>query len=642
MNLSLLPILIFTFSNLLSCVNPLNNLHLFSPNKQIELNLLLVDNQLKYRVNWSDKEVVGLSSLGIFSEAPVKIIRSKTNKENSSWKTVWGQFSTIENHYKELELDIEVNGVVCKLLARVYNDGVAFRFVIPKGEKSGKANFYCEYKFPQSSDLFVPLGESEPLGPVSFSELGKTLDFKDNNRKQAMKIPLVVETQADSFVALLESDLYSAQGFNMMNLFINSSGNSFFSSNDVELTNEEVVTPWRVILLGRSAGDLVVSTTPINLAAPSKLKDTNWVKPGLTLWDWRVHGYRADDGFVYRIDNASYKRFIDFAAEYGIDYFLIDDAWYKHVTKGHFELSDKLNLQEIIDYAKEKNVNLMLYYDRKHGEYGDEELFSYYSSLNMKGIKYGFMGSKVPFTRNAIEQSAENQLLIDFHDSPVPLTGIRRTLPNAITREYCHAQQDGRRAFTPEAFIKMALINAITGPLDMNNGNFDITGINSGKRQKGPRKPNTYLTTVVSEAARTLIIFSGLVCIPDAPEAYKAKKDLFEFIIKQPVGKWDESKILNSKIGEYITTARRSGKEWFIGSVISQKGGALNISLDFLAPDIDYEVTFYEDASDTHCKTNPEAYKIRKGNVKKDDVIKAVMAPGGGHCMWLRPALKKE
>jgi alpha-glucosidase len=376
---------------------------------------------------------------------------------------------------------------------------------------------------------------------------------------------------------------------------------------------------------------------PINLATPCKLENTGWIKPGKTLWDWRVHGYTAPDGFVYGINTISYKRFIDFAAAKGIEYFLIDADWFTQVTKGHFVINEKLDLPEVLNYANDKNVDILLYYDRHKGDFGDEELFSYYHSLGVKGIKYGFMGNNVDFTRDAIQKSAQSQLMIDFHDGPVPFTGIHRTYPNAITREYCHAQQDSRRAFTPETFIKMALINAITGPLDMNNGNFDLTGINSGLRQKGPRETNTYFSTVVSEAARTLVIFSGLVCIPDAPEAYAAKADLFEFIQKQPVGKWDESKVLNSKMAEYITTARRSGKEWFIGSVYNQQGGTLNINLDFLEEGQDYDITYYEDTEETHCRTNPEAYQVRKDKVKKGDIVKAVMAPGGGHCMWIRP-----
>jgi alpha-glucosidase len=438
-------------------------------------------------------------------------------------------------------------------------------------------------------------------------------------------------------MALLESDLYAAPGFQSMNLGINFFDKKIESVNKVNLDKEKSTTPWRVILLGNSAGDLVVNTTPLNLATPCQLENTDWIKPGKTLWDWRVHGYTAPDGFVYGINTESYMRFIDFAAKNDIEYFLIDDAWYTKATKGHFELSAKLDLQKVIDYAAEKKVDLMLYYDRRHGEFGDDELFPYYKSLGMKGVKYGFMGNQPDFTREAIQKSAKSNLLIDFHDGPVPFTGICRTYPNAIAREYCHAQQDSRKAFTPETFIKMALINAITGPLDMNNGNFDLNGINSGLRQKGPRIKNSYLSTVTSEVARTLIIFSGLVCIPDAPEAYAAKADLFEFIQKMPVGLWDESRILNSKIGDYITTARRHGKEWFVGSVYNQQGGTLEINLDFLDANQEYEVTFYEDTEETNCKTNPEAYRIRTGTVKKGDVIKAVLAPGGGHCMWIRP-----
>ncbi|MUH35550.1 hypothetical protein D9O36_06845 [Zobellia amurskyensis] len=393
------------------------------------------------------------------------------------------------------------------------------------------------------------------------------------------------------------------------------------------------------MLLEENIGDLLTNTVPQNVAAPLALEDTSWIKPGKTVWDWRVHGYTAADGFTYGIDTESYLRFIDFAADNGIEYFMIDDAWYTDVSEGHIEMSDKLDLQKVMDYAKEKGVSILLYYDRRQGDYGDAALFPYYQELGTKGIKYGFMGSDVPFTRNAIQKSAESELLIDFHDSPVPFTGITRTYPNAITREYCHAQQDSRRAFTPQAFIRMALINALQGPLDMNNGVFDITGVNTGEREKGPKAKNLY-TTVTAEAARTLIIFSGLVCIPDAPEAYIEKNDLFEFIREMPVGQWDETKILHAKMDAYISTARRHKESWFIGSVYNEPGGELPITLDFLEAGKTYDITYYEDTYETHFKTNPEAYQVRKGTVKKGDVINAKIASGGGHCMWVRPSKK--
>ncbi len=627
---------VLLLSCLSSCKNPPDNFNLTSPSGKLGIQIELSDNKLSYSVNQEGKALLGTAALEIFPNAAVSILYALENEEDNTWSPVWGQYSNIRDNYKELQLIIDIEGVGGKLLTRVYDEGVAFRFVLNEGEKPKEAIFTCGYALPEGSNYYTPVGESEPLGPVTFSDLTDYFQA-ESQRKRKISVPLVIESPNQSFMALLESDLYPARGITSMKLGIGAETGKLESVNNVELCEEEWTSPWRVILFGETAGNLVVNTVPINLATPCKLENTGWIKPGKTLWDWRVHAYTAPDGFVYGINTESYKRFIDFAAEKDIDYFLIDDAWYKDVRKGHFKLSDKLDLQAVIAHAKKKEVELMLYYDRHKGEYGDNELFPYYRSLGMKGIKYGFMGNNVEFTREAIQKSAKSELLIDFHDGPVPFTGIRRTYPNAITREYCHAQQDSRRAFTPEAFIKMALINAITGPLDMNNGNFDLTGINAGLRQKGPRKTNSYFSTVASEAARTLIIFSGLVCLPDAPEAYAAKADLFEFIQKMPIGKWDESRILHSKISEYITTARRHRKEWFIGSVCNQKGGILNINLNFLEKGEEYDVTYYEDTEETDCKTNPEAYRVRKGTVKKGDVVKAVMAPGGGHCMWIRP-----
>jgi alpha-glucosidase len=290
-----------------------------------------------------------------------------------------------------------------------------------------------------------------------------------------------------------------------------------------------------------------------------------------------------------------------------------------------------------MDHAKKKNVEIILYYDRHKGaSLEDQALFKLYSDLGAVGIKYGFMGNKAQFTREAVEQAAANRLIIDFHDLPCPMTGISRTLPNAVTREFCHAQQDTRKAFSPSEFLKMSMINALSGPLDQCNGAYDLHGINQGEREKGPIKKDSYNSTVVSETARTLVIFSGLITLPDAPEEYQKKADLFEFIRHMPAT-WDESRVIHSKIGEHITTARRHGDQWFVGSVINEQSGTLSIPLDFLEKGRTYTVTFYEDAPETHFVKNREAYRIRKGQASSNDVIEAILAPGGGHCMWIRP-----
>ena len=618
------PLLLLILVIVFGCTKkPKNSLSFNSPDGKVSGKLHITGETLKYTLEWDGELMIDSSLVSLLPNHKFIITNVSTRSVDENWNPVWGQFSEIRDYFNETTITLDFSGMEAKLLCRAYNKGIAFRYITEANQQIRQAAYRCDFNLPKGSEIYYPSGEKEPIGPISIAEV-----------ERKIKLPVVVKHTSGKHMSLMESDLYAAKGFKVMNF--KTDGELLLSSNNVKTETGEITTPWRVILLEDKIGDLVVNTIPLNLATPNQLEDTAWIKPGKTLWDWRVHGYVSPDGFKYGINTESYLRFIDFAAENDIEYFLIDDSWYTHITKGHIEHSKKLDLKKVSAYAKEKGVDLILYYDRKHGSYGDEALFKHYRELGMKGIKYGFMSANVPFTRNAIKQSAENHLLIDFHDGPVPFTGISRTFPNAITKEYCHAQQDSRRVFSPETFIKMALINAIQGPLDMNNGNFDITGIDAGKRQKGPRKVGSYLSTVTSEAARTLIIHSGLVCIPDAPEAYEAKLDLFEFIQKQPVGKWDESKVLYGKIDAYISTARRQGEQWFIGSVASQKGASLDIALDFLEAGKEYKITYYEDTDDTHCDTNPEAYQVRQATVKKGDMVKATMAPGGGHCMWIR------
>jgi alpha-glucosidase len=606
-------------------------IELTAPNGLIKLVLNNQDNKLTYNIFDTDKDVILNSEISILQGVNVEIVDFKTQQINSTWNPVWGQFSEIKDNYNEVEVSLNYEGVPAKLYLRAYDKGVAFRFKITDTPKNVNPSFFIEYDLAKTSSLYSPATEKAPIGPLEIGSL-----IEKDSLKYTFKMPLIVEREEEKFLSLLESDLISAPGFSVIDFKYDFQKNKLVAKNNFNATNEDLVTPWRIILLENNIGDLLTNTVPLNVASPNKIDDASWVKPGKTLWDWRVHGYTTEDGFTYGINNESYYRFIDFASENNIEYFLIDDAWYTDVKPGSIEMSEKLDLDKVTQYAKEKGVSLILYYDRKVGVYGDKELFPFYKSLEMKGVKYGFMGEDVPFTRNAIQLSAKSKLLVDFHDRPVPFTGVSRTYPNAITREFCHAQQDSRRAFTPKTFIRMALINAIQGPLDMNNGIFDILSVNAGEREKGPKKRNSLITTATAEAARTLIIFSGLVCIPDAPEAYTSKADLFEFIKQMPVGKWDDTKILNAKMDSYISTARRHGEEWFIGSVHSE-GGALDINLDFLKENKEYTITYYEDTEETNSKTNPEAYQVRTAKVKKGDVVQAKMVAGSGHCMWIRP-----
>ena len=589
-----------------------------SPSGKAVVTVSGVGGGLHYAVRWNDRPIIPPSAISLL-DSGCQMTGSEITTIDSTWKPVWGERSEVRDHARELRLKLRSGEEAFELQVRAYDDGVALRFVMPEGMDG--ANFRCEHRFDPSARYWWTIGEHEPPGPVELTK---------NMFEKGAGLPLVVDAGASGHAAVLESDLYSAPAFGTMRLRV--AGDPLRPLTESKGAAGARITPWRVILLGDNAAGLRMSTTALNVAAPNQLADTSWIRPGKAMWDWRVHDYRTGDGFTYGINTASYLRLIDFAAGNGIDHLLIDDHWFSAAGDGRLKVAADLDIGAVMRRARGAGVGVILYYDRRKGDFGDAALYRDFAARGAVGIKYGFMGDKPGFTRSAMAAAAKEKLLLNFHDGPTPMTGAERTLPNLVTREYCHAQQDRRSAFTPEAFLKMALVNNLTGPLDMANGTYGLNDIT--RRAKGPRNPLN--ATVVAETARAFIIYSGLVSLPDAPEEYAKKADLFEFIREMPVSS-DETRILNAQIGRSITVLRRKGGSWFIASAIDEQGGILGIPLDFLQDGRIYQATWYEDAPDAHFVHNREAYQVRTGTVRKGDHVQARLAPGGGHCLWIRP-----
>ncbi len=590
-----------------------------SPDLNITAAFEARDGTLYYSVQKDAQPIVEPSKIEIFAGAQMTVVDSEIQKNDTTWTPAFGQFNSIRDHHNQLTIDLLAGDTPVTLQCRVFDDGLGYRFVLSEASKDKQTGFYTvfnivngiTYHWGERGNMATDLSEVKRISP-----------------------PLLTEQADGQAIAFLDSDLYSANDFESMKLKLNKQGEITGISNAVISQGEGHVTPWRTLLFAESSGALMLNTVALNLAAPCEWEDTSWVRPGKGLWDWRIHGYDNGD-FVYGIDTRSYLRLIDFCADQGLEYLTVDDHWFLKAENGTMEVSPDVDIEKVMSYAKKKGVAIMLYYDRIKGDFGDDTLFEHYADLGAAGMKYGFMGNKAGFTRNAIDQAAANKLMINFHDNPCPMAGVERTMPNFITREFCHGQQDSRRAFTPESFLRMAVVSSLTGPLDQSNGNFGIASINAGERMKGPKKKNSYISTVVSEVARCLIIPTGLVTLPDAPEEYLKKADLFEYL-KQMPATWDESRVLHSKTGEYLSIARRSGDTWFVGSVNDETARTLEIKLDFLEPNSRYELSLFQDTADTHGVNNPEAYTVTKQQVRTSDVITAKMAVGGGHAMILQ------
>ncbi|MBB3209480.1 alpha-glucosidase [Rhodopirellula rubra] len=603
-----------------------------SPDGQATVKLGCSDSDLDYELSWNGQTLIEKSPLSILTRPRYKVLSVETKMIDECWKPVWGAFSQIRDHANELVLKLEISGVEVELKCRVYNDGIGFRFSAPSQPDLRDKRFELSVDYRAKCEFSAYWGEAgsrSPSGPIRSNAMGRS-------RAKMVALPFVMHLDSGQWVALLESDLYSAELFKTGRFLIKPNTSTIQSVARFTPRNDGFITPWKVVLFGNQAGDLLTNVVALNLAAPCKMQDASWIQPGKGLWDWRIHGY--DNGsFEYGIDTRSYLRQIDFCVAHEIEYLTIDDYWFTSAKDGQLEVSPDVDIEAVIRYANDHGVRVMLYYDEHKGKFGDDRIFDHYAHLGAVGIKYGFRGNNVPFTRQAIRAAADAKLMVFFHDGPVPMVGVERTMPNMISREYGHGQQDARRVFTPKTFLKTAMINGLVGPLDLSNGNFGIESINAGERMKGPKEKNSYVTTVVSEVARCLIINSALVTLPDAPEEYDKKADLFDFLEQMPVT-WDDTKVPNCQMGEFLTVARRSGDVWFVGSVNSESHAReISIQLDFLTEGISYEAKLYRDTEETDGITNPESYEVVTRTVESGQSLSINMALGGGHAMILTP-----
>jgi alpha-glucosidase len=221
--------------------------------------------------------------------------------------------------------------------------------------------------------------------------------------------------------------------------------------------------------------------------------------------------------------------------------------------------------------------------------------------------------------------------MVNFHDNPIHPYGQMRTFPNAVTREYCHAQLDAHRVFQPITFVTSVFVNMLAGPLDMNNGLVDLTQSNRVD------EPSPVPSTIAGEAARTLIVFSGSTVIPDVPEHYNRHPEITEFIAAQKMP-WRESRTLSGVIGEHIVMARQAADgAWLVGAATNESARQLEVPLDFLGEGR-YEALIIQDGPDADYRTQVESYRADRRLVGAEEAITVQLAPGGGAAILLRPA----
>ncbi|CAA6691636.1 MULTISPECIES: glycoside hydrolase family 97 protein [unclassified Lentimonas] len=629
-----------------------------SPDQAIQLETHAANGQVTYSVEFNGKSIIAESRLGIelaggaFSGA-LEITGSTNSSHDETWKPVWGQFSEYRNHYNELTLEVseaETPKRTMQVILRAYNDGVAFRYVFPEQQSLNNANFAKELSQ-------VSIVSEAPTAWYAASSTTLFNDVPFEAIKKPCRTPFTVKLTDDCYIALHEAAVVNSSDANL------TLGNDkrTLTYNGAMRSAAGAVSAWRTILITATPGELVESSMILNLNDPNKLTDTSWIKTGVSLWDWRCHGGKADDGFVYGINAESYIRYIDFAHEHGLPFLIIDAEWYgpeRSPKSDPITFEHEVDMPKVAAYAKEKGVGIWLYINDKALKGFDmDRTFSQYKKWGIVGIKHGFLGGgsqpKNAFSVKVLEKCAEYDIMYNLHEPNKP-TGLTRTYPHYMTNEYVNSMLDAanRVPATPSELSVFPVVHNLGGPVDRSCGLFDMD--QSIARDKVHKQ---IPSTVVSQVGQCMVFYSGILTLPDMPDAYNRKMDLFEYIKHLPMT-WDETKVLEMEIGDYITMARRSGDTWFTAALADESGRTTEITLDFIKPGVTYDVTLYEDTAESNyqftggwnrkdaqkkkmpfkpVETKRELYQVRKMTVKKGDTISAYIAPGGGHCMWIRP-----
>ena len=653
-----------------------------SPNGNLEISLFLSkDGKACYLINYQNKRVIDTSYFSFdFNEQELfgenlEVINSSRSSFDETWETVWGEQRFIRNHYNELKIEFKENnekGKTCLIVFRVFDDGVGFRFEFPEQENLKDVvildentqfkltgNHTCWWT-PGDWDIYEHLfnttrfTEIDALSKRSHKALAQT--YIPQN---AVNLPVTMKTDEGIYISILEANLTN---YADMTLKVDKQNLLFQSElvgNDAGIkvkTKTPFVTPWRVILISDKATDLVSSRTILNLNEPNKLANVSWIKPtkymgiwwemhlGKSTWDMKSGRHGATT------ENA--KRYIDFASRNGIGAVLIE-GW--NTGWDHYLGSEKLDyifdfvtpypdydLKEVVRYAKEKNVQIIMHHETyAHILPYEERLdtaFSLCRSLSIHAVKTGYVGQIVPdgeyhhgqwmvnHYRKVMEKAAEYQIMLDVHE-PIKPTGLRRTYPNLMSAEGLRGQEfnawspDGGNP--PEHLTIIPFTRMLAGPIDYTPGIFDI------KFDKY-KKENQVNTTLAHQLAIYVVIYSPLQMAADLPENYEGHP-AFQFIRDVGVD-WDTSIVLNGEIGDFISIARkeRNTDKWFLGSITDEKARTIEVQLNFLDKGKSYKAILYEDAEDSHWDKNPTAYKIENKIVSNSDKLTLELAPGGG------------
>lgn len=636
-------------------------------------------------------------------ERGFRIADAKTRKISETWSPVLGEEKSIRNYCNELLLRLEQPSEKNRALLlrfRLFNDGLGFRYEFPNQPELKHFIVLDELtEFNLTSDhtaFWIPgdydsneyayhttrLSEVDAFEGKQSTEIGTRSLIAPN----AVQTPLMLKTADGLYINLFEAALVD---YPAMHLIINQSTFSLSAHLVPDAFGNKAYlqtpckSPWRTIIVSENAAGILQSRITLNLNEPSKIKDVSWIKPMkyVGIW-WEMHVGKSTWNYA-DVDNVKLKEtdwkslrpngrhgattkrtkeYIDFAAKHGFDGVLVEgwnigwEEWFGKMKEDVFDFVTPypdFDIAQVARYAKSKGVKLIMHHETSASvsnyERRMDEAFRLMKKYDYPAVKTGYVGNILPrgehhdgqwmvnhYVRVA-EKAAEYQLMVNAHE-PVRPTGLGRTYPNWLACEAARGNEFNAwsKGNPPEHETILPFTRLLGGGMDYTPGIFEIK-----MSFYDPNKTEQVHTTLAKQLALYVTLYSPLQMAADLPENYERYLDAFQFI-KDVALDWDDTKILEAEVGDYLTIARKTkGKEeWFIGGITDENARTSTITLDFLNPKLQYEATIYSDAPDAHWETNPKAYQIRTEAVRSNSTLTIQLAPGGGYAIHLKPSIQ--
>ena len=622
---------------------------------------IINDGTLAWTVSHDGREVLSKSPIsmtltdGTVWGAGAKVSKVEKNSVSNTIATPFSQCSSMADHY---------NGITLKMKGgwsvefRAYDDGVAYRFVSSRRKPFGITSEQVEFNFPDDFTVTVPYvrsGSDEDMQSQffnSFENRYTVTPLSGLNPRRLAFLPLAVDAGDGLTLVITETDLRDYPGLYLYNpdgamslkgrqapypAKTEDGGYNNIQSVVIETApyiadvNATRTFPWRVIAMGKDA-EIASTNLSYLLAEPSRISDTSWIKPGKVAWDWWNSCNLTGVDFEAGINTATYKHYIDFAADNGIEYVILDDGWAAGKGEDLFIINPDIDLEEIISYAKGKDVGIILWTGYRALERDLERVCRHYSEMGVKGFKVDFEDRDdqlmVAFNHRAAEVAARHHLVLDLHGSYKP-AGINRTWPNVLNVEGVNGLENVKWSDLDtfdiiQYDVTMPYLRQIAGPVDYTQGSMVNAARPHFRPVYGqPMSPGTRS----HQLALYMVLFSPLNMLCDSPSNYRREQECTDFISSVPTV-WDETVVLDGKIGEYIVTARRKDNEWYIGGVTNWTPRELEIDFTPLKLGGDRKMEIFTDGVNAHRNGND----YRKENIflKNGGSLTVKLAPGGG------------